>query len=65
MAGGRRIAFLSKRWKLRLTAETVQEMEKRAREIADAHEKIELSYGKWQQQSIEMASAAVSASKCL
>ena len=51
--------------KLRLTAETVQEMEKRAREIADAHEKIGLSYGKWQQQSIEMASAAVSASKCL
>lgn len=46
---------------LRLLAESTQEMEKQIREIADAHEKIELSYRKWQEQAMETAVAAVSA----
>lgn len=47
--------------KLRQAAETAKEMEKRIRKLADAHEKIELSYQKWQDQAAQAAQAAINA----
>lgn len=50
---------------LRTLAESMQKAEKQVREITDAHEKIELSYKKWQQQAVETVMAAGGASRDL
>lgn len=45
--------------KLRLSAETMERLEKKLKQMIQIHEQIEINYRKWEEQAAETASSAI------